>query len=141
MIDSLAFYITLLRKNFTKYCTERLNEVGVSYGQLYIIIYIGKKMTCSPSEISQALKLDAGHLNRTINKLVDNGFLMQTQNEKDKRAKVLCLTEEGEKIFHLSQELFHDWDEQILSLLTLEERQQIKDLLKKITIGNMTYKK
>lgn len=43
MTDSFAFYITLLRKQFTKYCSERLNEIGVSYGQLYIIIYIGKK--------------------------------------------------------------------------------------------------
>lgn len=32
MTDSFAFYITLLRKQFTKYCSERLYEIGVSYG-------------------------------------------------------------------------------------------------------------
>lgn len=57
MTDSFAFYIMLLRKQFTKYCSERLNEIGVSYGQLYIIIYIGKKRSCSPSEISRGFKI------------------------------------------------------------------------------------
>lgn len=134
-MDSFAFYITFLRKKFVKYCSERLNEIGISYGQLYIIIYIGKKGTCSPSEISQALKLDAGHLNRTMNKLMECGFLIQKQNDKDKRARVLSLTEEGKSVFHLSQKLFYEWDEHILTTLSYEERQQMMEILKKLMIG------
>ncbi len=132
MIDSFAFYVSTLRRKFTKFCTERLEEMNVSYGQLYIIIFIGKKGNCSPSEVSNGLKLDAGHLNRTINKLIENGLINQTKNENDRRANVLSLTAKGEEIFHASKDLFKEWDEKVLSPLSDDEKAQLMNILRKV---------
>ncbi|MCI5773840.1 MAG: MarR family transcriptional regulator [Erysipelotrichaceae bacterium] len=132
MLESFAFYISTLRKQFNKYCSERLEEMGISYGQLYVIIFVGKKEACSPSDVSNGLRLDAGHLNRTINKLIDNGFISQTKNEKDRRANVLTLTQKGEEVFQASKELFVEWDKKVLSSLNEEEKEQLMSLLKKV---------
>lgn len=132
MTDSFAFHISVLRKHFTSFCMEKLSEMGITYGQLYILIYIGKKGQCSPKEISASLKLDAGHLNRTLTKLTENHLVSQEKNPNDKRANIVTLTEQGHAVFALSHSLFQDWDTQILAPLNNHERQQLMELLNKI---------
>lgn len=130
-MDSFAFYISVLRKNFTQYCSDRLAEMNVTYGQLFILIFVGKKGTCSPKEISISLGLDPGHLNRTISKLEEHGLLLQKKNEQDRRAKILTLTDKGRQVFEMSHDLFYQWDEIVLEALSDAERLELLRLLKK----------
>lgn len=62
--ESFAFYIAILRKYFVSYCTEKISSFGVTYSQLFVLIYISKKNECSYKEIVEYLKIDAGQLNR-----------------------------------------------------------------------------
>lgn len=137
MNESFAFYITTLKKQFTQYCTKRLLEMDVTYGQLFVIIYIGKKESCSPKEISMALNLDAGHLNRTLAKLIENGIIVQKKNINDKRANIVNLTDKGKEIFEFSRNLFYDWDNVLLEGLDISEKEQLNILIKKITTNYM----
>lgn len=130
-MDSFAFYISVLRKKFTQYCSGRLAEMNVTYGQLFIIIFVGKKGKCSPKEISISLGLDPGHLNRTISKLEEHGLLLQKKNEQDRRAKILSLTDKGRQVFEMSHDLFYQWDEIVLEALSDAERLELLRLLKK----------
>lgn len=132
-MDSFAFYISVLRKKFTQYCSGRLAEMNITYGQLFILIFVGKKEQCSPKEISVSLGLDPGYLNRTISKLEDHGFLLQKKNEQDRRAKILSLTDKGKQVFETSHDLFYQWDEIVLDPLSDTERLELLRLLKKIS--------
>lgn len=135
LIDSLSFYISFLRKNFTEFCSEKLSEIGVTYGQVFIIIYIGKNEACSPKDISKALNLDAGHLNRTLSKLIENDFILQKKNENDKRANIVTLTSKGQEIFKRSYSLFDEWDDIVLSSFTNDEKEQLMTLIKKVAFS------
>lgn len=133
LIESFAFYISILRKQFTAYCSEKLSEMDVTYGQLYIIIYVGKKKECSPKDISLSLNLDAGHLNRTLSKLIENDLIIQKKNDHDRRSNVVSLTDKGKEVFEISHNLFQEWDQIILSSLEDSDRQKLMELIKKIT--------
>lgn len=133
LIESFAFYISILRKQFTAYCSEKLSEMNVTYGQLYIIIYVGKKKECSPKDISLSLNLDAGHLNRTLSKLIENDLIIQKKNDHDKRSNVVSLTDKGKEVFEISHNLFQEWDKIALSSLEDSDRQKLMELIKKIT--------
>ena len=136
MTNSLAFYISLLRRNFIRYCSGKLSEMNVTYSQLFILLFIEKKGACSPKEISAALKLDAGLLNRTLAKLAAGGFLSQVKNEKDRRGVIVSLTPSGHQVFQKSRELFYQWDRIVSSSLTDAEKKQLEDLLKKLALGS-----
>lgn len=114
-VDSLAFYVSILRKHFLAYCSQRFAEFGVTYSQLFVLIYIGKRNECSPKEISELLKLDAGQLNRTLCKLQKKGLVEQRKNLNDRRSNIVCLTLAGQKIFEDSHTLFLEWDQIVLS--------------------------
>ncbi len=134
MTQSLAFYISVLRKQFTQYCFQKLADRNITHGQLFIIIFVEKKGPCSPKEISLALRLDAGFLTRSLSKLIANGFLAQTKNEKDRRANIITLTPAGRQIFEQSRRLFYDWDEAVSAHLTDSEKSQLIYLLQKIAV-------
>ena len=129
--QSLAFFATLLNKDFTAYCNRRLGEAGLMQGQLYFILYVGKHPGCAPKDLVQALRMDIGHTTRPLVKLEQGGFLVQEQNPEDRRAHILRLTEKGEAAFALSHELFAQWDQEVLEGFTTEEKEQLLTLLKK----------
>ena len=57
LISTLSYYTTELYKEFAAYTTEKLHELGLNFGQMYFIIYVGKHPECTPSELTSALKL------------------------------------------------------------------------------------
>lgn len=66
LISTLSYYTTELYKEFAAYTTEKLHELGLNFGQMYFIIYVGKHPECTPSELTSALKLDWGHSQRSV---------------------------------------------------------------------------
>lgn len=91
---------------------------------------------CSPKDISLSLKLDAGHLNRALSKLIENELIEQRKNVNDRRSNIVILTEKGKQVFEMSHNLFQEWDNMILSQLDDSNRQNMMDCIKKITFHN-----
>lgn len=58
MFDTFAYLITSLRKDFTEFCNEKLQEMGLTQGLLFFILYAGKHPQCSPKELTEALHMD-----------------------------------------------------------------------------------
>lgn len=136
MLSSLAYVVTLMRKDFVEYCNEQLSKIGLSQGLLFFILYIGKHPACSPKELSEALHMDIGHTARSLNKLIQTGFILQETNPKDRRAHILNLTEHGQDAFRISHELFFSWDDEVLCNLSEDERLQLFLILDKVIDNN-----
>lgn len=136
MLSSLAYVVTLMRKDFNEYCNEQLSKIGLSQGLLFFILYIGKHPACSPKELSEALHMDIGHTARSLNKLIQTGFILQETNPKDRRAHILNLTDLGQDAFRISHELFFSWDNEVLCTLNDDEREQLFILLDKVMYNN-----
>lgn len=131
-IESFAFYISILRKYFVSYCSEKINELGITYGQLFVLIYINKKNECSPKEITEHLKLDASQLNRTLAKLIEKNLIVQRKSDNDKRINIVNLTDNGRQLVEESHKLFYTWDKKVLSQIDDDIRQELMDLMKKL---------
>ena len=116
----------MLYRRFTHYTSNRLHQLGLSFGTLFFLIYVGKHPGCTQSELTTDLRMDWGHSQRTVLKLVESGFL---NREKDGRAYRLTLSDKGRQAFEASHQVFFDWDEEALSNLTPEERTQLMALL------------
>lgn len=138
--DSFAFYIAILRKHFVSYCAEKLSDFGVTYSQLFVLIFISKKKRCSSKEIVEYLKIDAGQLNRLLSKLLEKELIFQRKNDTDRRFNLLTLSDKGKKIVEESHNLFYSWDTQVLSDIDDNSRMELMNLMKtlidKLTIKN-----
>ena len=72
---ALSYYIAMLYRSFADFTGGKLQEVGLNFGLLFFIVYIGKKPNCTPSELTKALSLDWGHSQRCINRLLTMALL------------------------------------------------------------------
>ena len=126
--STVSSCILTLHKGFAAYTTQRLQELGLSFGLMYFVIYVGKHPGCTPSELTKELRLDWGHSQRSLNKLAEDGFLTR---EKSGRSYHLDLTEKGQTAFAVCHQVFYDWDAQNLTGLTADEQRQLLNLLQK----------
>ena len=132
MFNTLAYHSSVLYRDFTSYTSEKLEKMGLHFGLLFFLIYVGKHPGATPSDLTAALRLDWGHSQRCITKLVENGFLTK---EKAGRCYRLDLTDKGREAFEISHQVFFDWDEKRLAVLTGEERETLFALLRKLFPG------
>lgn len=114
MRQTFSYYITVLKKDFDRFCEERLAQIGLTRGLLFFLIYIGKHPGCSPSELCAVLHADSGHTTRSVDKLVQSGFVSRSRSETDGRAFSLSLTTGGAEAFASVRRLFAEWDEILL---------------------------
>ena len=78
---------------------------------------------------------DSGHTTRSVEKLVQQGFMTRTRSQQDKRAVVLELTEQGREAFVQAGRWFHQWEAQRTQGMSPEEVAQLKGLLQKAMAG------
>lgn len=125
---TLSYYVTMLYRGFSAYTSEKLQQVGLNFGLLFFIVYIGKKPGCTPSELTRELALDWGHSQRCIARLAEDGFITK---EKTGRSYQLNLTPRGQEAFAVAHQVFFDWDDTFTTGLTGEEKDQLLALLAK----------
>ena len=132
---TLAYYAARLYKQFSAYSARRLKAVGLNYGLLFFVIYVGKHPGCSPSELTEALHLDWGYSQRCIARLAEEGFLKKEKSPEDGRVSLLRLTKRGSEAFEISHQVFFNWDAEILAALLEEEQTALLALLEKAAKG------
>ena len=133
MTRTLAFYATALYQDFKAYTAAQLKELGLNYGQLPFIIYVGKQPGCTPSQLTKQLHMDWGHSQRSLDKLVEDGFIRKQRDKPTSRICHLYLTDQGEKAFAVGHEVFFDWDKAICEALTPEQTANLLEALETIT--------
>ena len=134
MPRSLSIYLSILRSDFFDYCEAKLREVGLSNGLLFFVIYLGKHPGCTMGALAAALDADTGHTSRSVNKLVQTGLAIRTENPSDGRSYLLRLTEAGEQVFERMHTLFDEWDEMTLRGMAPEDREQLYSLLERLVL-------
>lgn len=129
---TLSYYSTVFYRSFAAYTSEQLQQAGLSFGLLFLVIYIGKRPGCSPSELTKELDLDWGHCQRCLAKLEQQGFITR---RKQGRSYALTLTEQGQQAFAIGHQVFFDWDSAHLGNLSAAETNQLFALLQKVAEG------
>ena len=132
MQKTISFLIKGLYRDFYRYATAELKELGVSYGQLPFLLYIGKHPSTSQGALKKATQADWGHAKRSVDRLIEAGFVERFCDPTDKRRSLLLLSPKGEDAYRFCHELFHRWDEAHLGALNEEEEAQLLRLLEKI---------
>lgn len=132
MEETLSFLITVFYKDFARFCGQRLQQSGLSRGLLFFLLYIGKQPGCSPGKMSESLGTDNGHTTRSVDRLVEKGFVAKARRPEDRRGWSLTLTERGEDAYRLCHELFDEWDRERFGKLPAQVRTEAMSALQQL---------
>ena len=132
MQETISFQIMVLYRDFLSYTTRALKEYGVNFGQMPLILYMGKHAGCRQAELKQDLHLDWGYSQRSISKLVEDG-LVRKDYDPALSCNRLTLTERGQMVFDTCHDVFQSWDQLQTGRLTRQEADRLLELLCKLS--------
>ncbi|MBP1971118.1 DNA-binding MarR family transcriptional regulator [Virgibacillus natechei] len=114
-----------------KELNSRLRDHGLYASQWSIIFCIDQFGPMTQTEIWKYLNIEAPTVTRTLSRMEESGWIVRIQG-KDKRERLIELTEEASRNIKPIQQSVDEFDQEILAGLSAEEKIQLHQLLQKI---------
>jgi anaerobic ribonucleoside-triphosphate reductase activating protein len=100
MADQSNFLLNLsvLYRNTQKYCDRALIPYDIGSGQLIFLLCINENEGITMQELTALSEVDKGTTTKSIQRLIDQGYVQSRTDEKDHRVKRLYTTENASAI-------------------------------------------
>lgn len=102
---------------------------GLSMPQFSILMQLQHRGPCGMSEISERFDITAAAASQLVDKLVQAGYIERAEDPNDRRAKLLRLTENGEKFVRKGIEERYRWMNELSSHLNEGEKLKVSEAL------------
>ncbi|MER1987221.1 MAG: MarR family transcriptional regulator [Solibacillus sp.] len=109
------------------------NELGFSKSHILILDLLATEGPKRPSAIADHLKVTTGGVTVLTTKLIKGGFIEKTQNETDRRASQIHITDAGLDILQQSREHIDMLLNHLFGMLTDNEVETLKTIFLKCT--------
>lgn len=107
------------------------NEIGFSKSHILILTFLHTEGPKRPSSIAEKLKVTTGGVTVLTTKLIKAGLIEKTQNEADRRASQLHITEAGIDVLNRSREQVENLIEHLFGMLTRDEIKTLHNIFEK----------
>ncbi len=113
-------------RNFILYAKEK----NYSVAQLNALFRIHHKGACGISDLGEEMGVTSAAASQLLDKLVQQGLAVRTEDPLDRRNKRVALTEAGERIVQESMAARQSWLDHLADKLTPAEQEQVNHSLR-----------
>ena len=136
--ENFLVNISVLYRNIMKYFDHVLSTYEIGSGQIIFLIYINENEGCTMQDVTLVSEVDKGTTTKSINRLIDQGYVQVKQDTHDKRIKRLYTTNEAIRVMNeiykyrnvcrnsLAKDVDFDTFSKILSGVTVNSRQNLE---------------
>lgn len=107
-------------------------QFDLSPQQWRVLAVLGNNAPLSAKEISAQANLDKMPTSRAIIGMLEQKLLSKSAHDGDKRSSLLSLTKKGQNIYQQLVPMALKREQELLSVLSSEEQQQIKVMFEKL---------
>ena len=100
-------------------------EIGVTLAERHLLIELSGTDQLTMGQIAERFLLDKSTVSRLISRALKKGFIACSACEKDKRQRLLSLTEKGRKTLKAFEAIAFDHTKEALLQLNDEERKTV----------------
>ncbi|MGE7945878.1 MarR family winged helix-turn-helix transcriptional regulator [Lysinibacillus sp. NPDC093688] len=117
-----------LEGNLEQYISEKFQMKSREVGIMMVV----KEKKLSQIQIGQILKLDKNSVRFFIDGLEERKYVYREKNQENRRENLICLTEQGENLAEELMKTLAISENEVLNVLSLEEKEQLKSILAKV---------
>lgn len=103
---------------------------GVSQTQCFLIVEIGRKPGISVKELAEILRTDKSSISRSVEELVQKGFVERKPSKEDRRYVELTLLQKGQERFEKIEHDMYLKFKKVWDKIPTEKQDQVLDALK-----------
>jgi DNA-binding MarR family transcriptional regulator len=135
---AFRFNYLALRYNIPLYGSVE-KEYGLPRPEYVVVYSLGLRDGVTARDISVSYGFPKNSLSRAINVLERKGLIARTRHPTDKRSLLINLTPAGRRIFDETLPRFVALQEEMLKVLSIQERTTLSVLLAKIVLGTFDW--
>ncbi|NOR57263.1 MAG: MarR family transcriptional regulator [Sulfurimonas sp.] len=130
--ESLGFLVHTLSTQVKQELDAKLRKKDITVYQFGVLMQIYKGETLTQKEIAKFINADEPSTARLMNRLEEKSCIKRTVDEKDKRKKVISLTQEGKALLNELLPYALEVNDNHTSKLSEEEEKTLYELLLKV---------
>lgn len=130
--DQLFFAFAQIQHEFRTRMHNALAELDLDVRQYSTLAFIAEGHTPAQHDLAQILHLDPSQVVTLTKNLEVRGLLVRETVPRDRRAKALVITEEGERVYRQAAAQIALVEEALTASLSRRDRNALKSLLRRI---------
>ena len=115
--------ISILHRKAQVYMSEALHTYGLTAAEQPFLNALYHQDKVTQDQLSEHLKIDKAATARTVQSLVNKGFVEKYKHDDDRRCNTICLTEKGKKSRAYLMPILDGWSELITADLDEQTRE------------------
>ncbi len=112
-------------RSFVRYARGR----GISMSQMATLFQISRRGRLGVSDIGDDLGVSNAAASQLLDRLVQQGLVLRSENPLDRREKQLVLTDQGRQLLVESTRSRQEWLERLAATFTPEEQERVVEAL------------
>lgn len=112
-------------RNFIRYARQS----GLSVSQLGALLHIHHESCSGVSNLGDHLGVTSAAASQMLERLVQQGLILRTEDPNDRRVKQLLLTDKGEQVLQESIRARQGWLDDLSEMLSTSEQEQVTTAL------------
>ncbi|USK31890.1 MarR family transcriptional regulator [Bacillus sp. F19] len=133
IVSLFEIFVSLERKWTNDW--NHLNQVGLSKTHILILQILETEGLKRPSILAEQLQITTGGVTVLTSKLIKDGFVQKCQNERDRRAYNLEITDSGKDLLKSARSQINQQIQKMFGMLSDEEIQNLRDIFYKCLMG------
>ncbi|MGD8814105.1 MAG: MarR family transcriptional regulator [Anaerolineales bacterium] len=132
-IDILGEWMEISRRHSMRSILRYARASGLSMSHLSAILHTQRIGSCGVTEIGEHLGVTSAAASQMLDRLVQQGLVLRSEDPDDRRAKRIVLTEKGQRILEEGIRARQSWLNEVSLAFTDEEKEIITSALKMLT--------
>lgn len=108
-------------RNFLHYS----RETGLSMSQFGVLFHLSRKQSSGVTDLGDHLGVTSAAVSQMLERLVQQGLILRTEDPNDRRVKKIVLTEKGSQVLQEGLHARQDWLVDLADTLSNIEKEKI----------------
>lgn len=134
MAKEIQFLTARLAAKGNAHANKMLEEVDLNVRQFSVLALAASELKPTQREMSSFVALDPSQIVALVDTLEDRNLVKRETDRRDRRSKNIVATPEGEKLYRRARSITMTAEDHVLGKLTTSERDQLRELLTKVTL-------
>lgn len=130
--------ISRISRHLDPLLQQNYSQFGLNGGEFDVLASLrrsGHPYQLTPTQLFNTLMLSSGAMTNRLDRLENEGLIQRSPNPDDRRGILVTLTEKGIALMDKAYPAHLANEDQILHALTMDERETLTDLLRKLLVS------
>ena len=125
-------YVEEMIASFSSHLKKNLDEEDINKAEFPFLIRIRYSKKTTQKELVELFKVSEGYTAKLLRKFEENGYIVRKEDPKNRRKKLVKITDEGIKKTDEIIAVIQSWEDKVTANITEEELKTLKQILFKI---------